>query len=414
MSKKPAIKIVGFKSTDVENAANKPTPPTVILKNTIKHEVEIQRIKQDIQKWRLAVKSAEYKYNPIRYNLYQLYRDVMMDAHITACWNQRKNMILGLEFEIEKDDKEVEELKFITESKWFHDFVCHALDSIMEGFSLVQFDTLENDEFKEVSLVNRVYVKPEFGIVTEAYTAITGVKFTEKPYSDWCIGVGDKYDLGLLMKLAPLYIWKKNALGAWADYQDLFGVPIRIGKTDVSDTDTRNNMEAMLKNMAVGAYGLFDTDDEIQLIESSNSDAFNVFDQMINRCNSEISKLILGQTGTTDEKAFVGSAEVHERVAKSGMYSDMKFIKTVLNRQLLPFLENLGFNFKGAKFDVEEDKEISLEERAKIDIQLLNTGLYKMEPEYIKAKYGTEMVELEQPNTSVKDVREKLKNIYGV
>jgi Protein of unknown function (DUF935). len=60
----------------------------------------------------------------------------------------------------------------------------------------------------------------------------------------------------------------------------------------------------------------FDTDDLIELVESNRSDAYNVFDMMIQRCNSEISKLILGQTGTLDEKAYVGSAEVQERVLK--------------------------------------------------------------------------------------------------
>ncbi|MFK5283719.1 hypothetical protein ACI3PL_29500, partial [Lacticaseibacillus paracasei] len=62
-----------------------------------------------------------------------------------------------------------------------------------------------------------------------------GVFYTDEPYSNWCIGVGSKRDLGLLLKLTPLVIWKKNAMGAWAEYIEKFGVPIRVGKTDSLD-----------------------------------------------------------------------------------------------------------------------------------------------------------------------------------
>ncbi|MFK5282397.1 hypothetical protein ACI3PL_22835, partial [Lacticaseibacillus paracasei] len=89
------------------------------------------------------------------------------------------------------------------------------------------------------------------------------VDYTELPYSDWCIGVGQKRDLGLLLKITPLVIWKKNALGAWAEFIEKFGSPIRIGKTDSNDLQSVNNMENMLKNMGVASWGLFKTDDLI-------------------------------------------------------------------------------------------------------------------------------------------------------
>ena len=70
------------------------------------------------------------------------------------------------------------------------------------------------------------------------------------------------------MKAAPLVIWKKNALGAWAEYAEVFGVPLRIGKTNVRDEETRANMEGFLKNLGTSSYGLFDTDDLIEIVDS--------------------------------------------------------------------------------------------------------------------------------------------------
>ena len=419
MAKKPTTTITATatkKATSVNNVKDQTTPPMIVLKNTIDHQVQVARIRQNIQAWRLAVTAAENPYNPQRYNLLQTYMDVVIDAHVSACLMQRKNMVMGLEFEVIKGDQRNEELSKMCNKKWFSDFISLAFDSVPYGFSLVQFDTLINDEFKIVELVDRIFVKPEFGIVVKHYGDNTGVPFNEPPYSDWCIGVGEKKDLGLLMKVAPLAIWKKNALAAWADFQEIFGSPLRIGKTNLKDGETADNMEKMLKNMGVAAYGMFDTDDVIELVETKRSDAYQVFDQMLVRCNSEISKLILGQTGTMDEKSFVGSAEVHERILQMGLKADKRLILNVLNKQLIPMLEGLGFVFGDFKFNVVKEDALTLEEKAKIDIEFLKTGLFTMDPKVIKEKYGSELIPVVQNTVdpeATKKVNEKLKNIYS-
>ena len=421
MAKKATSNITAktSKGTAQKNVANRNTPPNIVLQTVIEQKLQVQRIRQNIQAWRLAVTAAENPYQPQRYNLLQTYMDVVLDAHVSACFMQRKNMVMGMEFEVVQGDDRNEELTKMCNKKWFSEFVGHAFDSIPYGFSLVQFDTLINDEFKCVDLVDRIFVKPEFSLVVPTYSAIDGVNFTEPPYSDWCIGVGEKKDLGLLMKVAPLAIWKKNALAAWADFQEIFGAPLRIGKTNLKDSETADNMEKMLRGMGVSAYGMFDTDDVVELIETKRADAYMVFDQMIARCNSEISKLILGQTGTMDEKSFVGSAEVHERILSQGLKADKRLILNALNKQLIPMLEGLGFKFGDFRFDVVEEDEMTLEEKAKIDIEFIKTGMFTMAPEYIKKKYGTELIPIAQPDPNAgdgeaaKNLDKKLKNLYS-
>ena len=213
------------------------------------------------------------------------------------------------------------------------------------------------------------------------------------------------------MKAAPLVIWKKNALGAWSEFVEIFGSPIRIGKTDTRDEETRANMENMLKNMGVAAYGVFDTDDLIELIESNRSDAYQVFDMMIQRCNSEISKLILGQTATMDEKSFVGSAEVQERVLNKVAYNDEFFIEGVLNYQLVPMMTRLGLFPEGVKIEVKAEDDLSLIEQSKIDIELIKTGKFTFTPEYLDKKYGSEVIVVNDP-TDVANIQNRLDNLY--
>jgi len=387
-------------------------PATSDIRNTIKVETTLYRVRQTIAEWRAALTSAESIEYPNRYLLYRTYKDVELDAHLTACVAQRKANLLSKEWiVVDKDGKEIEEKTKIIKSKWFYDFLDLSIESKFYGHSLIQFGSVIDDMFSSVELVPRIYVKPEFDIVTENYAAFSGTKYTENPYKRWCISVGGKRDLGLFAKVAPLVIWKKNALGAWAEYQEIFGAPIRIGKTNVKDKATSSNMENMLRNMGVSAWGMFNTDDVIELIESSKGDGSGVFNTMIDRCNSEISKLILGQTGTTDEKSFVGSAKVHENILKNISWQDEYFLENVCNMQLIPLMNGLNMGMNDVRIIAKQSDEFTLLEKSDLDVKLINTGKYKLTPQYIKEKYNTEVIEVSEPNT-VKSINNSLESYY--
>lgn len=392
-------------------------PESANVRRVIKTEVQIYRVRQNILNWRNATLIAENIRYPQRYDIYQIYSDIVLDSHLSAAIQQRKNLTLSKEFQVIGPDGEVNEEKTnLIKKKWFLDYVDLALDSMFWGHSLIQFDSIVDDEFKCVELVPRIYVKPEFHIVTQNYSDLTGTDYLDLPFKNWCIGVGKPRDLGLLLKAAPLIIWKKNALGSWSEYIEIFGSPIRIGKTNVRDEASRINMENMLKNMGTAAYGVFDIDDLIELVSSDKKDAFNVFDMMIQRCNSEISKLILGQTATMDEKAFVGSAEVQERILEQVADADEKFIRGVNNYQLIPMLNALGLGFDGCTITVKTGEEFDLLQKSTFDLGLLNSGKYTFSPQYLLDNYGSEVIEVEEPTADAEgnseDVVKKIKNLY--
>lgn len=373
---------------------------------------QLYRTRQDIASWLSALRSAESIYNPNRTQLYRLYKDIVLDAHVSACIDQRKNLVKSLEFYIELNDEENEELTKLIETKWFRDFMDYALDSIYYGYSLVQFEDIVNNTFKDVSLIPRQYVKPEFHIVVSDTSALTGTDYLEMPYANWAIGVGNKCDLGLLAKVAPLFIWKKGAMGAWAEFSEKFGTPIRIGRTDKTDAQTVNKMEDMLRNMATSAWGLFGTEDMIELIETNKSDAHQVFDMLVQRCNSEISKLILNQTGTTDEKSYVGSAEVQERILKNVGYNDQFMFENVCNTQLVPMMQRLGLLPDGAKICVEGEEDLKPEDKLKYAIELVKTGKYTIPAEVLSETFGITVEDYIEPDNGVQSIQNKLNDLY--
>lgn len=390
------MKLFGYNINKVTNTTVITPNVSDLLKWIQQPQQQIYRSQQEITDFKMAVTTAENKYNPNRYLLIKLYNDVILDSHLSACIQQRKNLTLRKRFKVVgKDGKEITALTALICTKWFRDVINLSLDSIFWGYSLIQFEDLVKDYFKCVQLVPRIYVKPERHIVVKAWSDIDGTDYLDEPWSTWCMGVGDPLDLGLLMKASPLVIWKKNAMGAWSDFQNKFGSPAMIVKTDASDKETQNKVDAFLANFQRSPWARLPKDSLIELLETSKQDAHQVFDALIERCNSEISKLILGQTGTTAEKSFVGSAEVHERILGGYGELDEHFIEGVLNYQLIPLMENLGVMFGGAKIECDDSEQLVMLDQIKIDAELLKW--YDIPAAEILDTYGRVVVPKAEP-----------------
>jgi phage gp29-like protein len=384
------MKLFGFEINRLKSVQNKdeqqPENAQILARIT---ERQLTRQKQDIQKWRNAISIAESKFNPSRVELTRIFNDIVLDAHLSALMQTRSLAILSTEYKfVNPDGSENDDVEDQMHREWFNKYIQYCIDSIFYGFSLIELGDIKNDGFDDIKLIPREYVVPETGIVkTEMYGLSNyGFPFKDEPYSDWNIFIGSN-DLGLLNKAAPLVIWKKNVLGAWSIRADLFGMPIRIGKTNIRNNDSRLMMEQMMREMDVATWGVFDKDDEIEFVETASNDAFKIYDEMVNRTNSELSKLILGQTGTTDEKSYSGSAEVHERIAQMYAYADREFVENCVNDKLIPLMVKHGIMPDGIKFEFCENDELTIDQQFKIDAELLK--YYNIPAEYITEKYGT-------------------------
>jgi hypothetical protein len=396
---------------------NKPQPQKANISKTIDFEQQLQRVRQDATKFNIALQAAESPMYPNRFLLMQTYQQIVLDGQVQSAMLQRKSKILSKKFMVYGPDGECDESKTsLFNQKWFYDFQSLSLDSIFWGFSCIQFGAIINDKYSSVELIPRIYVVPEFSLVrTNTATVTEGKHFDVSPYNNWCIGVGEKKDLGLMMYLAPYVIWKKNAMAAWAEFAEVFGSPIRVGKTDVRDELTRKNMENMLRNMGVASWAVLDLNDNIELMQASRTDAYAVFDKMVERCNSEISKIILGQTGTTDEKSYSGSANVHEGVAAMIAKQDTLKMQFIIEDQLVPMMIRNGFDLTGCTFKYDDSENLPLMEQAKIDASFM--PYVKFEHEYLEHKYGIELQDEmgmeEEEKEELTNIAKRLRNIYS-
>lgn len=384
------MRFLGLNITKYQPEVGKPVNEDI--SRFISYKQSIYRISSDMAQYKYGVISAENYQFPSRIQLYQCYVNSVLDAHLTAAWEQRKNLTLRKEFTIRNASGEVDEAKTeLLKKKWFRKFIELSLDSKLWGHSLIQLGDYDKakKEFLTCELVPRQYVNPPLHIVMQTQASQTGEDYTKDEYKDWVVSIGDCWDLGILMKATPYLIWKKNAMGAWAEYQEGFGVPLRIGKTNSTDPATINQFQDFLSNFGVSKWGLFKPNDQIEIIAQQSSDSYQVFDEMIKMVNNEISKLVLGQTSTMDEKAFSGSAEVHERVLDTYEDSDEHFIMSELNYKLKPLLVSRGIMSETDSIGYTEDEGLDPLDKIKIDAELLK--YYTLSPEYIKETYGTDV-----------------------
>jgi len=383
-----------FKSTRVADVVNvdkkKPAGSDLITRVT---QSQLVRSSQDVKKWRDALSAAESATKPQRIDLIRIYKELILDAHLSSVMQQRTNKVLARSFKITDSNGDTDEEKTaLLSSAWFERFMRFALDAKYYGFSLIEFGSLTNDAFDSVEVVPREYVVPEWGVVNTKLSGGATIDYTRPPYSLWALFVGEKKDFGLLNKAAPIVLWKRLVQATWAEYNELYGVPLRIGRTNTRDPQARNNMEDMLENLGSSAWGLFDEEDNIEIINGVKVGGQGTFKDFINLADEQISKLFVGQTMTTEDGASLSQSQVHENTLASFTGADLRWLAHVVNNQLLPFITMKGLSFEGDTFAFDLDETLSLTDQFAIDKELLNH--YKIPADYIAATYGTPVEEV--------------------
>lgn len=313
--------------------------------------------KKDVADWRAANQIAIDYENPNRCRLYDIYADCILDAHLSGCIAQRKGKVLQKDFRlVNADGKENTEATELLQTSWFLDFLDLCLDSIYWGPTLIQLGDVVRDDgpmrFDCVELVPRKHVVPEYGrlVRNPGDDWRNGIPYREGDIANWCVEVGRPRDLGLLLKCAPSCISKKNMLAYWDVFGEIFGMPMRIARVNGLDDAERARTEAALRDMGAAQYIVTTDGTEIEIKESSRGDAYNVYDKRVDRCNSELSKVVLNQTMTIDSGSSLSQSEVHLEIFERTTESDATMCAHIINGWLLPLMELHGFPVKGCRF----------------------------------------------------------------
>lgn len=357
---------------------------------------------RDLAEWRQAHQMALSVENPNRQRLYDIYRDVDLDLHLSGCIGQLQGFIMSKSFKLvtDKDDNDETALGYL-ETSWFKQFVRYVLQARYWGHSLIELGNIVTRPdgtmtFDGVSLIPRKHVIPEYGRVTSSPggTWEDGIPYRESPYSDWLVEVGAPDDLGLYLKAAIQTIPKKYALAFWDSFAEMFGLPIRVAKTSSRDQKEIDRLGKMMETMGSKAWAVLPEESSIELKESSRGDAFNVYDQRVERANSELSKLVLFVTMTIDNGSSLSQSNVHLKVLDNLIWEIADLVRDTVNDQLLPKMVRLGFPLDGLRFDWDEPIDYTPEQQKAFEEMILNN--YEVEGSYFADKYGLPVGERRQ------------------
>ncbi len=379
-------------------------PELVDTRGTDKMEIDYFRFyeslyRKEITDWIQAREVRHNPFNPLTYHLQQLYKDAMLDNHLQGAISNRILRVLNKEFVLKDAEGNIDrKISTQIQTKWFRKLVRKAMESYFYGYSIVFVNDL-NSTSRSLVDIPRENILPEKGrIVKNSFDAnSSAINFREFPNFFIYIQLGDD-PFGILERVAPMTIFKRHSWGSWDEFEQLFGVPIRIARTMINTEKHKDELQKWLEAMGTSSYAIFDKQTEIEIKENSKADAFNVFYKKIEAVNKEISKGVVGQTMTMDDGSSQSQANVHMEVYNEITSSDITDIQDWVNDDLIPVLQNWGFNIpEGYYFEIIEKQVIKPLDKIKIDQVLLTAG-YNIKPDYIEEFYGTPLDEKEPRN----------------
>lgn len=177
----------------------------------------------------------------------------------------------------------------------------------------------------------------------------------------------------LFRTLAWLYMFKHYSIHDFAEFLELYGMPIRIGKYGAGATrDEKNTLKRALAEIGHNAAGIMPESMSIELHNAANAGGAagnNPFLQMVDWCEKSIARIILGQTLTSsvDGKTATNAlGNVHNEVRRDLLVSDVKQLGQTFTQQIiLPYLQ---LNFANVdpnripifEFDTKEPADLAL------------------------------------------------------
>ena len=151
---------------------------------------------------------------------------------------------------------------------------------------------------------------------------------------------------GLARSVAWCYLFQNMALKDWVLCARTYGMPIRVGKYDKSATaaDRRKLLNAVM-NIASDAAAIIPDSMTVEFVEAMAGATPDIYKELCEYADQSVSKLVLGQTATTDATAggLGGSqGQVHDGVRERFQRADARALAATLKRDLFQALIDIN------------------------------------------------------------------------
>lgn len=145
---------------------------------------------------------------------------------------------------------------------------------------------------------------------------------------------------GLARPAAWAFMIQSFGLQDWAGFSEVYGMPLRVGKyhPQASESDKRTLLRAVT-SIANDAAAIIPDGMSIDFHEVSGSRGEAVFGGLLSYVDKQVSKLVVGQTMTSDDGSSLGQAKIHNEVRLDILRADCRQLANTATRDLIkPFI----------------------------------------------------------------------------
>ena len=369
---------------------------------------------------------------------YEAYRDLLRDPHLWAVIQKRWLAVIEREWEvipggkraIDKkaadglkahldnlafDDRELKgEKEAILRLSGGFDQACYGLlQAIFYGYAIAEI--LWDSDGKEiypkeirVKQPNRfTYLVGDLGYRLRLLTPespLDGIALPTQKFITHVFNPEDDnpYGWGLGSRVYWAVQFKRRLAQFSLNFADKYGMPPAIGTYPANRPELRDALLAFINSIAQEAGGALPEGVSIEFPNVVGSGGTDLYQKLMDYFDREISKAVLGETGSTDQQGSGGSRardqignEVRIEIAKA----DADLLSDTLNRTLCQWVTR--FNFPDAKppqiwrkFPELEEKQ-DLNARATRDEAITRFMGTKPTRKYVEETYGIELEEEE-------------------
>jgi len=365
-----------------------PTQPnlTVILQSPELFHFDIRRYMAGLQS-----ASAIDFYN--RAELYDIYTSIStIDGHLKGIINKRLSAVARERFEFQRDGKPVDEINAQIRSPWFRRFIKEAVNSKLWGFSLFQFKR-DDAGWIDFDLIDRKHFDPVKKQVLLYERDVDGLPL--EMFANCLLVCDDPRGLGDLATCAPYALYKRGNFGDWAQFCQIFGMPIREYTYAAGDEEARKRLLDDARKQGANAVYIHPEGSSMTLHESTQKSGTNdLYERFCDACNDEMSIAILGNTLTTKSDTngtqALGTVQAKEQMKITE--DDVQFVLDLLNYNMTEIFASLGVDTSDGEFVQVKEEYVDRQVQINVVSKLKELGL-PMSDDYLYEAFGIEKPE---------------------
>jgi len=288
------------------------------------------------------------------------------DGHLMGEIGKRRNAVLDIEFAVRpasEDSRDVKVAEFVQEfldnMTDFDDVMVSLQDGVGKGFSGLEIHwdvsagqalpmDLEFIEQKRFLFMDPAgYLRKTPLLLTDEHTMGMEIPPWKMVLHRYGGKSGHPTRSGLLRVCSWWFMFKNYSVKDWVVFCEVYGMPLRVGKYDAgASKEDKDALVTAISSLGSDAAGIISKATEIEFIQGSKgSVSADLYENLANFGNKEISKAILGQTLTAEvgDKGSYAASQTHNEVRLDLAKADTKACAATARYQLIRPI--VGFNF---------------------------------------------------------------------